>query len=338
MTAQQSQPPDPETAPVELPVRGRLPSLDGATAWINTPPLTTADLRGKVVLVNFWTYTCINWLRQLPYLRAWHRRYGDAGLVVVGVHTPEFGFETDIRNVRRAVRQLEIDYPVAVDSDYGVWGDFDNHYWPALYFADASGRLRHHHFGEGEYGQSELVIRQLLGVGDSGVPAAAWPTVAFAVEVAADWHNLRTPETYVGYQRLWNFASPGGAVLRERHDYTTPAVLHLNQWALSGEWSMDQEAATSRAASARVSFRFHARDVNLVMGPSVYPPPVHFRVLVDGRPPGSDAGSDVDADGNGTLAEQRLYQLVRQTGLVSDRTVEVTFADPGAEIYAFTFG
>ncbi|MFG1820689.1 redoxin domain-containing protein [Kribbella sp. NPDC049174] len=338
MTAQQSQPTGLHTALVELPVRGRLPAFDSATAWINTPPLTAAGLRGKVVVVNFWTYTCVNWLRQLPYLRAWHRTYGDAGLVLVGVHTPEFTFETDTGNVRRAVRQLEIDYPVAVDSDYGVWGDFDNRYWPALYFADASGRVRHHHFGEGEYRQSEMVIRQLLGVAGSGVPAAVSPTVASSVEAAADWHNLRTPETYLGYQRLWNFASAGGAVLGERHDYTRPAVLHLNQWALSGEWSMGHEAAVSRATNARVSYRFHARDVNLVMGPSVYPPPVPFRVLVDGRPPGSDAGSDVDADGNGTLAEQRLYQLVRQTGPISDRTVEVTFADPGAEIYAFTFG
>jgi thiol-disulfide isomerase/thioredoxin len=320
-------------------VEGELPSLRGATGWLNSPPLTPAGLRGKVVLVNFWTYTCINWLRQLPYVRAWAGKYAGQGLVVVGVHTPEFGFEHDVANVQRAVRDFLVDYPIAIDSDYAVWSAFDNHYWPALYFADAEGRIRHHHFGEGEYQQAEMVIQQLLA--EAGSASAGHELVSVdprGVEAPADWASLRSPENYTGYERTENFASPGGALPGEPHVYRAPAELRLNHWALAGDWTMGEQPATLNAAGGRIAYRFHARDLNLVMGPAVPGTSVRFTVLLDGEPPGAAHGADVDAQGNGTVSEQRLHQLIRRPGPVTDRTFEIAFPDGGAEAYAFTFG
>ena len=327
------------TSSAQLPVEGRLPSFDGATEWLNSPPLTTAELRGKVVLVNFWTYTCINWLRQLPYVRAWAGKYSGHGLVVIGVATPEFGFEHDLGNVRRAVRDMRVDYPVAVDNDYAVWGAFDNHYWPALYFADAQGRIRHHNFGEGEYQQSEMVIQQLLAeAGSEGAGRDLVSVEARGIEAPADWASLRTPETYAGYERTENFASPGGAVPGKRHVYQVPAELRLNHWALAGDWTMDEQAATLNEAGGQISYRFHARDLHMVMGPGAPDAPGRFRVLIDGQPPGPAHGGDVDDQGHGTVAEQRLHQLIRQPGPITDRTFEITFLDPGAQAFSFTFG
>jgi len=322
-----------------LPDEGGLPSFDGATEWLNSPPLTTAELRGKVVLVNFWTYTCINWLRQLPYIRAWAGKYSGHGLVVIGVHTPEFGFEHDLGNVRHAVQDMRVDYPVAVDNDYAVWSAFANHYWPALYFADAQGRIRHHHFGEGEYQQSEMVIQQLLA--DAGSADAGHDLVsvdARGAEAPADWAALRSPETYTGYERTENFASPGGAVPGKSHAYQVPAELRLNDWALSGDWTMDEQAVTLNEAGGQIAYRFHARDLNMVMGPAAPEVSVRFRVLIDGQPPGAAHGADVDDQGHGTVTGQRLHQLIRQPGPITDRTFEITFLDPDVQAYAFTFG
>jgi thiol-disulfide isomerase/thioredoxin len=326
-------------ASARLPDEGELPSLDGATGWLNSPPLTPEGLRGKVVLVDFWTYTCINWLRQLPYLRAWAEKYSGHGLVVIGVHTPEFSFEHNADNVRRAVQDMRITYPVATDNDYAVWLAFDNHYWPALYFADAQGRIRHHHFGEGEYGQSEMVIQQLLAeAGSTGAGTDMVSVEAPGLEAPADWASLRSPENYTGYARTENFASPGGPVPGQPHVYTVPPRLGLNQWALSGDWTMEEEATTLNAASGQIACRFHARDLNLVMGPAVPGTPVRFRVLIDGQPPGEAHGTDVEGDGSGMLTEQRVHQLSRQPGPVTDCTFEITFLDPGAQAYCFTFG
>ena len=323
----------------ELPVEGRLPAFDGATDWLNSPPLTAAELRGKVVLVNFWTYTCINWLRQLPYVRAWAEKYSSHGLVVIGVSTREFGFEHDLGNVRRAVRDMRVGYPVAVDNDYAIWSAFDNHYWPALYFADAQGRIRHHHFGEGEYQQSEMVIQQLLAeAGSEGAGREMVSVEARGIEAPADWASLRTPETYAGYERTENFASPGGAVPGKRHAYQVPADLRLNYWALSGDWTMDEQATTLDEAGGLIAYRFHARDLHMVMGPASPDAPVRFRVLIDGQPPGPAHGADVDDQGHGTVAEQRLHQLIRQPGPITDRTFEITFLDPGVQAFSFTFG
>jgi thiol-disulfide isomerase/thioredoxin len=326
------------TREAELPVEGRLASFDGASAWINSEPLTPAGLHGKVVLVDFWTYTCVNWLRQLPYVRAWADRYADDGLVVVGVHTPEFGFERDVDNIRAAVELRRIGYPVAVDSMYGVWQAFDNHYWPALYFADAEGRIRHHHYGEGEYEQSEMVIQQLLVEAGSSPGRERVAVEPRGLEVAADWATLRTPETYTGFDRAESFASPEGLRPGKPQPYTTPAQLRLNEWALSGDWTIDGQPATSNTAGGQVTCRFHARDVNLVMGPATRGTPLRYRVLVDGQPPGAAHGDDVDEAGNGTLAQQRLHQLVRQQDRIVDRTVEITFLDPEAQVFCFTFG
>ncbi len=339
MTAHWPVPAGLHTASVRLPVEGELPSFGGATGWLNSPPLTASGLRGKVVLAGFWTYTCINWLRQLPYLRAWAGKYSGQGLVVVGVHTPEFAFEHNADNVGRAVRDMRIDYPVAIDNDYAVWSAFGNHYWPALYFADAQGRIRHHHFGEGEYQQSEMVIQQLLAeAGSAGAGHELVSVDARGVEAAADWATLRSPENYTGYERTENFASPGGAVPGQRHAYTAPAQLRLNHWALSGDWTMAEQAATASEAGGQIAYRFHARDLHLVMGPAVEGTPVRFRLLIDGQPPGAAHGADVDGQGHGTVAEQRLHQLIRQPGPVTDRTFEITFPDPGVQAYAFTFG
>ena len=322
-----------------LPVESRLPSLGGATEWLNSPPLTTAELRGKVVLVNFWTYTCINWLRQLPYVRAWAGKYSGHGLVVIGVHTPEFGFEHDLGNVRRAVQDMRVDYPVAIDNDYAVWSAFANHYWPALYFADAEGRIRHHHFGEGEYQQSEMVIQQLLAeAGTAGAGRELVSVDARGAEAPADWATLRSAENYTNYERTENFASPGGAVPGKRHAYQVPAQLSLNDWALSGDWTMNEQAATLNEAGGQIAYRFHARDLHLVMGPAVPDTSVRFRVLIDGQPPGAAHGADADDQGHGTVTGQRLHQLIRQPGPITDRTFEITFLDPGAQAYAFTFG
>lgn len=339
MTAHRPGPAGMQQASVRLPVEGALPPLGGAAGWLNSPPLTVAGLGGKVVLVGFWTYTCINWLRQLPYLRAWATKYSGHGLVVLGVHTPEFGFESSVDNVSRAVRERRIEYPVALDNDYNVWSAFDNHYWPALYLADAEGLVRHHHFGEGEYQQSERIIQHLLAeAGSSDVGHDLVSVDARAAEAPADWANLRSPENYTGYERAGGFASPGGAVPGERHTYTAPAELRLDHWALSGDWTMAEQATTLHTANGRIHYRFHARDLHLVMGPAVRGKPVRFRVLIDGQPPGVAHGIDVDADGNGTIDEQRLHQLVRQPRPITDRIFEITFLDPEVQAYAFTFG
>ncbi len=326
-------------ASVRLPVEGELPSLGGATGWLNSEPLTAAGLRGKVVLADFWTYTCINWLRSLPYVRAWADRYADHGLVVIGVHTPEFPFEKNADNVRRAVQAMRVGYPVAIDNDYAIWRAFGNHYWPALYFADAQGHIRHHHFGEGEYQQSEMIIQQLLAeAGFSDVPHELVSVDARGVEAAADWATLKSPENYTGYERTENFASPGGAVPGKQHTYAAPAELRLNQWTLSGDWTIEAEATTLNNANGRIAYRFHARDLHLVMGPAAPGTSIRFRVLIDGQPPGSAHGADIDGQGNGTVTEQRLYQLIRQGGPVTEHAFEITFLDPGVQCFAFTFG
>ena len=324
---------------VDLPIEGDIPSLDGATGWLNSPPLTAADLRGKVVLVNFWTLTCINWLRQLPYLRAWAEKYQDHGLVVIGVHTPEFDVEHDLDNVRRAAKDLRVDYPVAVDNDYAIWNAFGNRYWPALYFVDAQARIRHHRFGEGDYQRSEAIVQRLLtAAGIGGIGHDLVSVDATGVEAAADWDSLWSPENYLGYQRTENFASPNGAVLDTPHAYAAPARLPLNHWALAGAWTVQAQATVLNQAGGRIAYRFHARDLHIVMGPAAPGSPVRFRVLIDGQEPGDAHGTDVDDQGNGTVTQPRLYQLVRQPGPVTERTFEVTFLDPGVQAYAFTFG
>lgn len=320
-----------------LPVEG-MPPLSGATRWLNSPPLTPQALKGKVVLVDFWTYSCINCLRALPYVKAWADRYRDQGLVVIGVHTPEFAFEKDVGNVRKATDELGVTYPVAIDNDYAVWRAFDNHYWPAHYFIDAEGRIRHHHFGEGDYDGSERVIRQLLAeAGGKAMPADLVSVDAAGAQAAADWAEVASPETYVGYGRARNFVSPGGAVPDTARAYE-PGRPALNEWGLSGNWTVGAERATLNAAGGGIVYRFHARDLHLVLGPAPDGRPVRFTVTVDGEAPGGSHGADTDAAGNGTVTGQRLYQLVRQSGPVEDRTFEIRFLDPGAEAYAFTFG
>jgi len=327
------------TATARLPVEGELPSLDGATGWLNSPPLAPAGLRGKVVLASFWTYTCINWLRQLPYLRAWAAKYSANGLVVIGVHTPEFPFEHDPGNVRQAVTDMGISYPVALDSDYAIWRAFANHYWPALYFADAQGHIRHHHFGEGEYEQSEMVIQQLLTEAGSGAVDREMVSVTAAgIEAPADWGSLRSPENYVGYERTENFVSDGGLLPGQPYIYAVPAQLRRNEWALSGDWTIGDEATRLNSSDGRIAYRFHARDLNVVMGPAVPGTAVPFRVLIDGEPPGANHGTDVDDRGLGQVAQPRLYQLIRQGGPITDRTFEIAFSEPGVQAYAFTFG
>jgi len=312
--------------------RLRMPSFAGATEWLNSEPLGPAELRGRVVLVDFWTWTCINWLRQEPYVRAWSQAYRDDGLVVIGVHTPEFSFEHDIDGVRQATRERAIDYPVAVDNDYEVWSAFANHYWPALYFVDADGVIRDRHFGEGRYEQSERVIQRLLGVERELVSVEG-----LGVEAGADWDNLRTPETYLGYGRSEHFASPRGAAVDERHAYEIPEPLHSNRWALVGEWTVGREHVVLDQAGGSIAFRFHARDAHLVLSGGVRGP-IPFRVLLDGEAPGRSLGVDVDEAGNGLLRDGRMYQLVRQHDAVRERTVEITFLEPGVEAYVFTFG
>jgi thiol-disulfide isomerase/thioredoxin len=309
----------------------RMPSLDGATGWLNSEPLGLDELRGRVVLVNFWTLTCINWLRQEPYVRAWSQAYRDDGLVVIGVHTPEFSFEHELDLVRRATEEREIDYPVAQDNEYAVWSAFDNHYWPALYFVDPDGVIRDEHFGEGRYEESEDVIQRLLGIEREPVSVEG-----LGVEAAADWDTLRTPETYLGYGQGERFASPEGAS-NEQHAYELPERLRLNHWALAGTWTIRRENVVLGESSGSIAFRFDARDAHLVLSPGAGGP-IPFRVLVDGEPPGRSHGVDVDEEGNGVLHDGRLYQLVRAQDTVRERTLEITFLEPGAEAYAFTFG
>lgn len=322
---------------LDLPVEGRMPSLDGITQWINSDPLTREQLRGKVVLIDFWTYSCINCIRSIPYVRAWDARYRDDGLVVIGVHAPEFAFERNPENVRQAVRDLGIRYPVALDNDYAVWRAFDNRYWPAHYFIDAEGRIRYHHFGEGNYDVSERVIRQLLA--EAGRPVSEDAPVkvqAKGAEASAALQTLRSPETYLGYARAERFVSPGGLVRDEAKTYRA-APLSLNQWALEGPWTVGRQSARADASGARLSYRFHARDLHLVLK-APERRPVRFRVLIDGQAPGADAGTDIDASGMGVVNEERLYQLIRQKGPIRDRTFTIEFLDPGAEAFAFTFG
>ena len=324
---------------VRLPIEGELPSLGGAIGWLNSQPLTAAGLRGRVVLIEFWTYTCINWLRQYPYVRAWAEKYKDHGLVVIGVHSPEFAFEKNADNVRRAAKELRVDNPIAIDSDHVVWRAFKNEYWPALYFVDARGRIRHHQFGEGDYEQSEMVIQELLAeAGVGGIDTALVSVDPRGVEAAAAWGNLESSENYVGYERTENFASPGGAVLGRPRVYAAPARLRLNYWALSGDWTMGTQAVALNKADGRIVYRFHARDLHLVMGPAARGTSVRFRVHIDGQPPGSAHGLDVDDGGNGAVTEPRLYQLIRQPKPIADRLFEIEFLDPGVEAFVFTFG
>ena len=320
-------------------VEGTLPSLSGAVAWLNSPPLTVAGLKGKVVLVDFWTYSCINCLRTIPYVRAWAEKYRDQGLVVIGVHAPEFAFEKNIDNVRAQVRDLNVTYPVAIDNDYAIWRAFGNRFWPAHYFIDTKGAIRHHHFGEGDYDESEKIIQQLLAEAGAGnVPSDIVSVIALGAQAAADSKDEQSPETYVGFRRAKNFASPGGVAPDARHAYALPVKLDLNQWALAGNWTIGSEAAVLHEAGGRIVFRFHARDLHLVLGPSANGQAIRFRVLMDGKPPGASHGEDADAQGVGVVNAQRLYQLIRQDGPVTDRQFEIEFSEPGVQAFAVTFG
>jgi hypothetical protein len=322
----------------DLPVEGVLPPFDGATTWLNSQPLTPADLRGQVVLISFGTYTCINWIRSLPWIRAWADAYADRGLTVLGVQTPEFDFEGDLANVTRAIHEMDVRYPVAVDNDYALWQAFDNHYWPALYFADAKGQIRHHHFGEGEYEQSEMVLQMLLREAGTEIEQGLMTIETQGVEAAADWSSLGSPETYLGYGRAAGLASPEPVARDGRQHYSAPAVLRRNHWSLSGDWQIGSIAVRPNQPDGSISYRFFARDLNLVMGPPVTDKPVRFTVLLDGEPPGAAHGVDTDGHGNGTAEYQRMYQLIRQPGPIHDRTFTITFPDPGIEAFVFTFG
>jgi cytochrome c biogenesis protein CcdA/thiol-disulfide isomerase/thioredoxin len=325
--------------PASLPVEGQLPSLDGAVQWLNSTPLSAAQLKGKVVLVDFWTYSCINCLRTLPYVKAWAEKYHDQGLVVIGVHAPEFAFERDVNNVTKAMRDLGINYPVALDNDYKIWRSFDNQYWPAHYFADAQGRIRYHHFGEGAYAESEQVIQQLLREAGAGkVVSDVIDINGQGVQQAADLRDVRSPETYVGYERAAQFASPGGAQPDRLAQYQLPGKPALNDWGLEGRWNIGSEQASLNSATGKIAYRFHARDLHLVLGPGADGKPVRFMVTVDGKAPGAAHGMDVAPDGSGQVKEQRLYQLVRQPGEVADHTFTIEFLDAGVAAYAFTFG
>jgi cytochrome c biogenesis protein CcdA/thiol-disulfide isomerase/thioredoxin len=318
---------------------GPMPELKGAVAWLNSPPLTRDSLRGKVVVIDFWTYSCINCLRALPYVEGWAAKYKDAGLVVIGVHTPEFAFEKEQSNVEKAVHDLNVTYPVAIDSNYKIWQAFNNEYWPAHYFIDGKGRIRYHHFGEGEYDESERVIQQLLKEnGATSLSAAAINVSAAGAQAAADSKDVRSPETYIGYQRAEHFASAEPLSQDARKAYTPRPRLSLNQWALSGSWKVGPESAVLQAAGGKIVFRFHSRDLHLVLGPTKDGKPVRFMVKLDGTSPGEDHGSDADSNGSGSVQGHRLYQLIRQKGEVEDRTFEIEFLDPGVQAFAFTFG
>ena len=326
-------------AAMRLPFEGGFPSLGGATVWLNSQPLTPAGLRGKVVLVNFWTFSCINSIRVLPYLRAWASKYKNQGLVVIGVQAPEFEFEKSIDNVRWAVNDRSIDYPIAVDNDLAVWRAFDNNYWPALYFVDARGHIRHHQFGEGDYEQSEIVIQLLLNeAGVQGIGHELAKVEGDGIEAAPDWGDLRSPESYLGYERVEDFASPGREAWDRRHLYTAPASLELNHWALSGDWTQKRQFVLLNTPNGRIAYRFHARDLHLIMGPSAQGTSARFRVRIDGHPPGDAHGVDVDREGIGILTRQRMYQLIRQPLPIVDRQFEVEFLDHGVEAFDFTFG
>jgi cytochrome c biogenesis protein CcdA/thiol-disulfide isomerase/thioredoxin len=322
-----------------LPIEGIMPPLDGATQWLNSGPLSREGLRGKVVLIDFWTYSCINCIRALPYVSAWAEKYREQGLVVIGIHSPEFAFERDVSNVGRQIRELGLSYPVAIDNDYALWRAFANQYWPAHYFIDAAGNIRHTHFGEGDYDGSERVIQQLLA--EAGSVEVGTDLVAPNGEgaaLASDAVNVLTPETYIGHARAEGFASPGGQVLGIEHDYAVPPQLEISEWGLAGRWTVGQEEATLTGASGKIVLRFQARDLHLVLGPGADGKPVRFRVRLDSAGPGADHGSDVDADGFGVVNEHRLYQLIRQKGSIRNRTFEIEFLKPGAVAYAFTFG
>ncbi len=324
---------------VKLDNEGTFPGFDGAVKWLNSPPLTRAQLKGKVIVVDFWTYSCINCLRSIPYVEAWSEKYKNDGLVVVGVHTPEFAFEKDPANIAKAVADLKITYPVAIDSDYAIWKAFNNQYWPAHYFIDAKGEIRYHHFGEGKYDESEEVIQQLLMEKNSSLNASGFVQVnPSGSEVAPDFSNVASPETYVGYDRAQNYASPEKIREDKPQIYTAPARLTVNQWGLVGSWNVSGEHAQLAAAQGKVIFRFHARDLHFVLGPGKNGQPVRFRIRIDGTAPGEDHGVDTDAKGDGVVKEYRLYQLVRQKGKVEDRTFEIEFLDPGVQAFAFTFG
>ena len=331
--------PHPMPARPELPVEGDEPSFDAATTWLNSRPLSTSSLHGKVVLVQFWTYSCINWRRTLPYVRAWSLKYASAGLVVIGVHSPEFDFEKEVGNVQKATRDANIGFPVAVDNEHAIWNAFGNEYWPALYFVDAHGRIRHRQFGEGEYEHSERIIQELLvEAGASALPPVSTSVPTSGTEVPASWADLRSQENYLGYRRTENFSSPVGAFPGERQVYPTPAPLELNHWALTGDWLMDPGAVTLNRASGRVAYRFHARDLHLVMRAATPGATVRFRVRLDGQPPMDAHGDDVDAQGNGMVSEPRLYQLIRQPQPIVDRDFEIEFFDAPVEAFSFTFG
>jgi cytochrome c biogenesis protein CcdA/thiol-disulfide isomerase/thioredoxin len=328
-----------DKTPGTLPVEGNLPPLDGAVQWLNSPPLDAQALKGKVVLVDFWTYSCINCLRSLPYVKAWAEKYRDQGLVVIGVHAPEFAFERDVSNVTKAMKDLGINYPVAIDNEFKIWRAFNNEYWPAHYFADAQGRIRYHHFGEGAYAESERVIQQLLHeAGAAKVAGGLISAQAEGVQMAPDSDAVQSPETYVGYQRAEHFVPETALVPDQVAAYNPPAQLALNDWSLGGQWHVGPERATASAPASRIVYRFHARDLHLVLGPGADGKPVRFKVLIDGKAPGDAHGMDVAPDGSGTVTDQRLYQLVRQSDGVTDRTFSIEFLDPGASAYAFTFG
>jgi thiol-disulfide isomerase/thioredoxin len=325
--------------PAELPIEGWLAPFDRATGWLNSDPLTPEGLRGRVVLVDFWTYTCINWIRTLPYVRAWAAKYADAGLTIVGVHTPEFGFERDLDNIVAHTRDFGVEYPVAIDSEYGVWQAFANHFWPAVYLADSQGRIRFHHFGEGEYAMTEMVIQQLLiEAGTESINQDLVEVEPRGLEVAADWRTLRSPETYTGYGQSTSFASDDVATFDKPHAYAARPRLPLNHWDLSGTWTVARHAATLNESGGRIAFQFQARDVNLVMGPASKGASIPFRVYLDGQIAQGANGTDVEPDGRGLVNEQRTYQLIRQTSQIEERRFEIEFLDAGVEAYCFTFG
>ena len=322
-----------------LPSEGRLPPFEGATGWLNSEPLTPEGLRGRVLAVQFWTYTCVNWLRTLPYVREWAAKYQDQGLTVIGVHTPEFGFERNVDNVIAAARDMRVDYPIALDSNYAVWRAFANHFWPAIYLADVEGRIRHHHFGEGEYAATEMVIQQLLlDAGADDIDQDLVMVDPHGLEVAADWRNLQSPETYVGYRQSTGFAQDNVARFDEPDVYAAPARLPVNSWGLSGNWTVAQHAAVLNEPGGRVAFQFHARDLNLVMGPASRGASISFRVFLDGQLADGAYGFDVNPDGRGIVGDQRTYQLIRQAGPIASRRFEIEFGDAGVEVYCFTFG
>jgi cytochrome c biogenesis protein CcdA/thiol-disulfide isomerase/thioredoxin len=335
--------PAPKAKPVlktgePLPVEGDMPSLAGATQWFNSPPLTTQSLRGKVVLVDFWTYSCINCIRTLPYVRGWADKYKDYGLVVIGVHAPEFAFEKDPANVKKAIGDLHVDYPVALDNQYAIWKGFNNQYWPAHYFIDAQGRIRDHHFGEGDYRESEDVIRQLLTAsGQKDLPGGYVQADQHGVEAAASNDPTQSPETYIGYARARDFV--GGRMAHDdAYDYKSPRGIASNQWSLDGRWTVNKEKAALEKSGGSIIYRFRGRDLHLVLGPADNGKPIRFRITIDGKPPATDHGMDSDAAGFGTVTSQRLYQLVRQASGSGERLFEIEFLDPGVQAYAFTFG